>query len=78
MIRPAHIRKNPRVRYEPPVAAKRWPEAITPAESPEGVQGRSSWRTPRAELHHGQDARAVGGADDRTGAEWLAELMNIA
>ena len=66
-----------RVRYEPPMAVKRWPQVTTPAESLDSVQGWSSRRTPRAELHD-NETRAVCGATDRTGAEWLAELMSIA
>ncbi len=64
MIRPAQIRKKSRARYEPPLAVKRWPEATTPAESLDNVQGRSSRRTPRAELHS-QRVRVMCGATDR-------------
>ena len=46
-----------------------------------GVAGQCSGteqqRTPRAELHD-QKVRVMCGATDRTGAEWLAELMSIA
>ena len=61
----------------PKPTAEMWPEATTPAESLDNVQGRSSRRTPRAELHD-QKVRVMCGATDRTGAEWLAELMSIA
>ena len=62
---------------KPPAAVKRWPQATTPAESLDNVQGRSSRRTPRAELQE-LEVRVMCGATDRTGAEWLAELMSIA
>jgi hypothetical protein len=54
-----------------------WLEVTTPAESLDNIQGRSSRRTPRAELHDPR-VRVMCGATDRTGAEWLAELMSIA
>ena len=63
--------------YEPPAAVKRWPEATTPAETLGTAQGRSSLRTPRAELHN-QKVCVMCGATDSPGAEWLAELMSIA
>jgi hypothetical protein len=47
MIRPPQVRKISRARYEPTLSAKRWPQATTPAESPDNVQGQSSRRTPR-------------------------------
>ena len=59
------------------MAESRWPQATTPVESLDNVQGRSSQRTPSAELHD-QKVRVMCGATDRTGAERLAELMSIA
>ena len=54
-----------------------WPQATPCCEVPGWYPGRSSRRTPRAELHE-LEVRVMCGATDRTGAEWLAELMSIA
>ena len=49
----------------------------TPAESLDSVQGRSSRRAPRAELHE-PEVRVMCVVADSTGEERLAELMSIA